>query len=665
MAKLKIQGLSIGQKVLLINSILIVFFALSTVESIVKLTKNKNLVNYSFHVLTPSVEVINNFILITTRSKMYITNWVYLPNNARDKARLRELHNSQDYGYPKIIQELSLLKKDWKNRQNIAEIDSIVDKFNIIIRYEEDIMTQLQTEQDYNNSAKTQKATEIIEGYIIPNSYELIDRLQRLADTKVKEKQEAAVNINDSLIELRNVIILLTVLLILVGIISARYFSLSIGKSIEYLTLLMRKLARGEVPKDYRKQFKYRKDELGMMLQAMHRLIKGFNRTASFATKIGKGEYDVAYKTLSEDDQVGNALLSMRNNLAKASQENKKRNWTNRGISYFDTVLKSTYKNTGDFSQNLIVELVKYLKANQGAVFLINQHKKASEEEYMELTACYAWDKVKSLEKKIYQGEGLAGQVWQEGNTVYIDDVPSSYVNIASGLGKAKPTHILIVPLKGNKKTYGVVEVALFENLEPYKIAFVEKIAQNFALTLSSVRMAEKSQTLLIENAETKLALDEKTQENKQFQQEINMLGDNLNGLKVDYQSYTEAIDSFLGVIEMDKNQTILSVNDKYLEFSFYNYQDLLTKNHKKLIKAGYETSNSYLDIWDSLAKGLKVNKTFERKNARGGTFYLEGVYHPILNQNKELERIIGIFSLISESRHKEKRNRRHRNYLA
>ena len=101
------------------------------------------------------------------------------------------------------------------------------------------------------------------------------------------------------------------------------------------------------------------------------------------------------------------------------------------------------------------------------------------------------------------------------------------------------------------------------------------------------------------------------------------------------------------------------------MEFCFYNYRDLLTKNYKKLIKKGYETSNSYLEIWDSLAKGLKVGKTFERKNARGGAFYLEGVYYPILNQENELERIIGIFSLISEARHKERRIKRHRNYLS
>jgi len=269
------------------------------------------------------------------------------------------------------------------------------------------------------------------------------------------------------------------------------------------------------------------------------------------------------------------------------------------------------------------------------------------------------------LEKKIYQGEGLAGQVWQEGNTVYVDDVPDNYVNITSGLGKAKPTHILIVPLRGNKKIYGVLEIALFDHLEPYQITFVEKIAQNFALMLSSVRMAEQTEILLIENSEIKFNIDEKTQENKQFRQEISTLSDNLKFLEKKHQSYTKAIDGFMGVIELDKNHTILKVNDKYLEFCFYNYQDLLGKNYKKLLKTGYETSNSYLDIWDNLARGLRFSKTFERKNARGGAFYLEGMYYPIRNQNKELEKVIGIFSLITESKYEDKRKKRHRNYLA
>lgn len=662
MAKLKIHGLSIGQRVLLINSLLIIFFVVSTTINIVQLNKSKELVNHSFEVLIPSSEVINDFILMTTRSKMHIINWVYLPNNNRDKARLRELHSSQEYGYPKIIQELSILKKEWKSRRNIAEIDSIVDKFNIIIRYEEDIMALLQSPKDYKDASKIQQASQIIENYIIPDSYELIDRLERLAVVKTKEKQEKGLLINASLDELGK-IILATVLFILLGVIIARYFIHSIGKSITTLTVLIQKLSRGEVSDDYQKTLKYRQDELGMMLQAVHRLIKGFRRSSDFAIQIGQGNYDNEYEVLGKNDQVGNALLTMRDDLSRIRLEDKKRDWVNEGLNHFDDILKITQQNTEEFSQILISELVKYLKANQGGVFLVAQKEnKQGDEEYMELTACYAWDKLRFLEKKIYLSEGLAGQVWQEGDTLYIDDIPSNYINITSGLGKAKPTHVLIVPLRGNKKIYGIVEIALFEKLEPYQIKFVEKVARNFSLMLSTVRINEHTQILAIENEKIKRDLVKSNKEYKQGQEHINLLEANLKESENNHHNYIKAISDFMGVIELDKKGKIVFINDKYLKFCSYDYQDLLDKNHKVLLKTGHDISKAYFNLWEDLKKGSQAKKTFERKNARGTSFYLEGVYHPIFNKNRKLEKVIGIFNLISESQHQEAEEIRRQN---
>jgi hypothetical protein len=63
----------------------------------------------------------------------------------------------------------------------------------------------------------------------------------------------------------------------------------------------------------------------------------------------------------------------------------------------------------------------------------------AGEEATMSMKACYAWDKKKFLNHKIYKGEGLAGQSWQEGDIVYLTEVPQSYVKITSGLGDSEP----------------------------------------------------------------------------------------------------------------------------------------------------------------------------------------------------------------------------------
>ena len=113
------------------------------------------------------------------------------------------------------------------------------------------------------------------------------------------------------------------------------------------------------------------------------------------------------------------------------------------------------------------------------------------------MKACYAWDKKKFLNHKIYHGEGLAGQAWQEGDIVYLTEVPQSYIKITSGLGDANPTSVLIVPLKVNDQIFGVVEIASFSVFQDFEIEFVQKIAETIASTISTVKINARTQRLV------------------------------------------------------------------------------------------------------------------------------------------------------------------------
>ena len=114
--------------------------------------------------------------------------------------------------------------------------------------------------------------------------------------------------------------------------------------------------------------------------------------------------------------------------------------------------------------------------------------------------AAYAFEKRKFLQKRIEKSEGLIGEVFREGSTVYMTQVPNSYVNITSGLGDASPRAILLVPLKLNEQVYGVVEIASFQEFEPYQIEFIEKLGESIASTFASVGNATQTEKLLQES---------------------------------------------------------------------------------------------------------------------------------------------------------------------
>src|SRR5918993_836447 len=91
--------LTIGNKILGSFIILIALFIL--VVSIIFGNGNTidNVVRSSKDIYRPSKDAINEFILLVTRSRMLVTNWVYLQTNNEDKQDLRDL---QDNDYPNL-----------------------------------------------------------------------------------------------------------------------------------------------------------------------------------------------------------------------------------------------------------------------------------------------------------------------------------------------------------------------------------------------------------------------------------------------------------------------------------------------------------------------------------------------------------------------------------
>ena len=88
-----------------------------------------------------------------------------------------------------------------------------------------------------------------------------------------------------------------------------------------------------------------------------------------------------------------NALIEMRNNLQKVAEEDRRRNWATEGTAKFGEILRQNNHNVTDLSNSILSHLVKYMKTNQGGLYIIQDDIES--EAFMKLEACYAWDKAK------------------------------------------------------------------------------------------------------------------------------------------------------------------------------------------------------------------------------------------------------------------------------
>ena len=216
---------------------------------------------------------------------------------------------------------------------------------------------------------------------------------------------------------------------------------------------------------------------------------KLINDVSGIIGKLKSGQYDKE-KDVTGEEVIDTALREIYEKFKSDADSERHRSWVNEGLAMLREVMGS-HSQIKSMSEEVVSRLIKYIKANQGGVFILNdQHE-------LELLACYAFERKKYLNRLIKPGEGLVGQCYLERHSLYLTKVPHDYISITSGLGQANPGCILIVPLNLKEATIGVLEIASFKPFKKYELEFIDKVAEAFAQSISTIRASEETKKLL------------------------------------------------------------------------------------------------------------------------------------------------------------------------
>ncbi len=242
------------------------------------------------------------------------------------------------------------------------------------------------------------------------------------------------------------------------------------------------------------------KNEIGSLTNQINDTIEQLKDATEFVQRIGEGDLEINYHDLdahyvSGKNKLADSLIAMQAKLKSLNEEEQKRKWSNEGLAKFVDILRSSNDDIHRLGDKIISALVQYTGSNQGGLYILNDENESNK--HLELIALFAFDTKKHDKQKIKLGEGILGQTFLEQQTTYLLEIPEDYVRITSGLGDANPKAILIVPLKVDTESYGIVELASFKPYQPHEIAFVEKLGETIASTLASVKSAQRNRHLI------------------------------------------------------------------------------------------------------------------------------------------------------------------------
>jgi len=266
----------------------------------------------------PSVEALEKMNLLINRSRMLTTNWIYVQNNEDDKKALRY---HQEENYPNMKGNLIALMTLWDDKVNVVRMNKIFAEYDLLIQSEKQIMTTLASFNDYRDSLKKFSAVEILETDVQRHYNVILNTIQQVIADKRKETTMLDKELQLSYQKMMYTLSLMALIIIATVLFVVYYMTRNMIRPIHKLKNIIMQMSRGEIPVI---ELQSRKNAVGQMTEAVKVLAKGMSQTARFASEIGKENFSTEFQPLSENDEFGNALILMRENLRKASEEKNK-----------------------------------------------------------------------------------------------------------------------------------------------------------------------------------------------------------------------------------------------------------------------------------------------------------------------------------------------------
>jgi HAMP domain-containing protein len=304
------------------------------------------------------------------------------------------------------------------------------------------------------------------------------------------------------------------------------FYHLWLRNALNRIRKLLVQLTRGKIPAF---RASSRGDELGDLEQNLEKHVNKLRDITAFARSMSSGDFTGRYEKLSQDDELGAALISLKgglmgsmNDSESRRQEEENRTWTAQGLAMFSTLFREVEDNLEDLSRALLRELVNYTEADVGALFITREEENGAGK-VLEVAGSYAFDREKYIQRSFRFGEGLTGRAAMEREPIYITDLPPGYMKIRSGLGEDVPSSILLVPVMLDEQVLGVIELASLGEIPSYQVDFVCQLAEALATTLAKVQANLRTRLLF---KQTKKQAEELASQENVFKQKLKALED-------------------------------------------------------------------------------------------------------------------------------------------
>ncbi|KWT63233.1 histidine kinase [Streptomyces albus subsp. albus] len=227
-------------------------------------------------------------------------------------------------------------------------------------------------------------------------------------------------------------------------------------------------------------------------------------------------DVDAAGEILELQDNVNTMIATLR----ETTLANEEQDWLKGNLARISGLMQGR-RDLKDVATLIMSELSPAVSAQHGAFFLAAQPGDSNEigadggepgAYELRLMGSYGYS-MGTMPTTFRPGETLIGTAAAEKRTILVENVPSGYLKIASGLGEAPPANVIVLPVLFEDKVLGVIELASFQPFTQIQKDFLSQIAEMIATSVNTISVNTKTEMLLKQSQELTEQLKERSGE--------------------------------------------------------------------------------------------------------------------------------------------------------
>ncbi|MFC7909825.1 HAMP domain-containing protein [Streptomyces nigra] len=241
---------------------------------------------------------------------------------------------------------------------------------------------------------------------------------------------------------------------------------------------------------------------------------------ARVATAVTRGDLNlkIDVDASGEIQELQDYINKMIANLRDTTIANKEQDWLKGNLARISALMQGR-RDLEDVASLIMSELTPVVSAQHGAFFLAmplvdgKDISAEGEDQYeLRMLGSYAYS-MGSMPTSFRPGEGLIGTAALEKRTILVENAPSGYLKISSGLGEAPPAQVIVLPVLFEGKVLGVIELASFTPFTQIQKDFLNQIAEMIATSVNTISVNTKTEVLLRQSQELTEQLRERSEE--------------------------------------------------------------------------------------------------------------------------------------------------------